>query len=343
MSKTHPAAIYSQGVSINGGSRRERGLSSGEMDALPPNVTLAQLAYFVAVAEELHFSRAAKRLHISQSPLSQAVRALEANLGVELLQRTSRRVELTAAGAEFLPAARAAVSAARQAVNVAYRAAAAQTGTVRVGFLAYGACNVIDLSLAAFAEESSKLRLQTAQTDFSDPSGGLLDGSVDAAFVRLPISAPQLETRTLMSEPRVAMLANSHPLAGRQRIEIAELLGEHWLQMPASDGVWRDFWLAKEHRGGAEPLLGPEVRTIEEQLAATTAGGCVSLTPESIAAFYPRPGVNYVPVSGIAPSQVAIAWRKGERRATVEAFLATVDEAAASLDESASRVSLATG
>ncbi|MBS1878382.1 MAG: LysR family transcriptional regulator [Actinobacteria bacterium] len=311
------------------------------MAELPPNVTLAQLAYFVAVAEELHFSRAAKRLHISQSPLSQAIRALESNLGVELLQRTSRRVELTPAGEELLPAARATLAAARQAVNVAQGAAAAETGTVRVGFLAYGACNVIDLSLGAFAAESSKLRVQTSQSDFSDPTAGLADGAVDAAFVRLPISAPELETRTLMSEPRVAMLPNSHPLAGRERVEIAELLGERWLQMPAGDGVWRDFWLAREHRGGAEPLLGPEVRTIEEQLAATTAGGCVSLTPESIAAFYPRPGVSYVPVSGVAPSQIAVAWRRGDERPTVEAFLATVEEAAASLEGSAPELSAA--
>ena len=89
------------------------------MADLPPNVTLAQLSYFVAVAEELNFTRAAERLHVSQSPLSQAIKALETNLGVTLLNRTSRHVELTAAGEELLPAARAALGAVEHALNVA--------------------------------------------------------------------------------------------------------------------------------------------------------------------------------------------------------------------------------
>src|ERR1700689_4632732 len=118
------------------------------MADLPPNVTLAQLSYFVTVADELNFKRAAERLHVSQSPLSQAIRALETNLGVTLLNRTSRHVELTEAGEELLPAARAALGAVEHAVGVA-RAAGRGEQRLRVGFLAYGACDVIDRSLAA--------------------------------------------------------------------------------------------------------------------------------------------------------------------------------------------------
>jgi len=101
--------------------------------------------------------------------------------------------------------------------------------------------------------------------------------------------------------------------------------------MPATDAAWRDFWLAREHRHGAEPLLGPEVRTVDEQLAATTAGGYVSLTAASVAAFYPRPGISYVPVQGIEPSRVAIAWRQGDDRQTLHSFIATVRAVAAAL------------
>ncbi len=301
------------------------------MADLPPNVTLAQLSYFVAVAEELNFTRAADRLHVSQSPLSQAIKALETNLGVTLLTRTSRHVELTEAGEELLPAARTALGAVEHAVKVAREAGQGERRLVRVGFLAYGACNVIDESLAAFAAPASQLRLEVHQTDFSDPSGGLRDSIVDVAFLRLPVTAPELAIEPLTSEPRVAMLPAWHPLTGREAIEITDLLDEHWLQMPGRDQLWRDFWLATAHRDGVAPLLGPEVRTVEEQLTATVTGAYVSLTPESVATFYRRPGVSYVPVGQIEPSDVAIAWRHADERPSVREFVSSVRDTAAAL------------
>lgn len=199
---------------------------------------------------------------------------------------------------------------------------------MRVGFLGYGACQVIDLAIGAFAGESGELRVETRTADFTDPSAGLGDSHVDAAFVRPPISSSDLELEALMSEPRVAVLPAAHPLAARDRLAIAELLSEPWLQMPPADRAWHDFWLATEHRGGAKPLLGPEVRTVDDQLAATAAGGYVSLTAESVAAFYPRPGIAYVPVDDIGPSEVAIAWRRGDERAQVRTFVAAVRDIA---------------
>jgi DNA-binding transcriptional LysR family regulator len=298
---------------------------------LPPNVTLSQLSYFVAVAEELNFTRAADRLHVSQSPLSQSIRALETNLGVTLLNRTTRHVELTPAGEELLPAARAALGAVEHAVTVARQAGNDQRRLVRVGFLAYGACDVIDESLAAFSDPAADLRLETRQTDFSDPTAGLTEGSVDAAFLRLPVIAPELAIESLTSERRVAVLHASHPLADRERISIADLLDEHWLQMPGRDRAWRDFWLASSHRAGVAPLLGPEVHTIEEQLTATAIGGYVSLTPESVAAYYPRPAIRYVLVDDVEPSEIAIAWRRDDDRANVREFVASVRDTAAAL------------
>jgi DNA-binding transcriptional LysR family regulator len=297
------------------------------MTDLPPNVTLAQLSYFVAVAEELNFTRAAERLHVSQSPLSQAIKALESNVGVALLERSSRHVELTPAGEELLPAARAAIAAVEHAISVA-RAAGEGEQRLRVGFLAFGACDVIDRTLAAFAAPVSDLRLETRQADFSDPTAGLAAGSVDAAFVRLPVTASGLELEQLSSEPRVAVLPAWHPLAGRERIEIGDLVDEHWLQMPGRDRPWRDFWLATAYRDGAAPLLGPEVRTIDEQLAATATGGYVSLAPASVASSYPRPGISYVPVAGIERSAVAIGWRQGDRRESLSRFVERARELA---------------
>ena len=152
---------------------------------------------------------------------------------------------------------------------------------VRVGFLAYGACNVIDESLASFAAPSSPLRLETRQSDFSDPTAGLTAASVDAAFMRLPVSSQELTIEPLTSEPRVALLPAWHPLVDRDSIAIGDLLDEHWLQMPGRDPLWRDFWLATAHRDGS-PVARPEVHTVEEQLTATVIGGYVSLAPESV-------------------------------------------------------------
>lgn len=301
------------------------------MAELPANVTLSQLSYFVAVAEELNFTRAAHRLHVSQSPLSQAIRALETNLGVDLLERTSRHVALTAAGEEFLPAARTALGAVEHAVAVARDAGTEARRLVRVGFLAYGACDVIDQSLAVFAPASAPLRIETRQSDFSDPTAGLVAGSADAAFVRLPIETESVQTEPLSSEGRVAVLQASHPLAHAETIAIGDLLDEHWLQMPTRDRAWHDFWLASEYRGDVPPLLGPQVRTIEEQLAATATGAYVSLTPQSVAAFYPRPGIAYVPVADVSPSVIAIAWRRGDERPALREFIAAARATAASL------------
>jgi DNA-binding transcriptional LysR family regulator len=297
----------------------------------PTTVTLSQLTYFVAVAEELNFTRAAARLHVSQSPLSQAIRALETNLGVCLLARTSRHVELTPAGREFLPAARAALGAVEHAVHVARDADAGERHLVRVGFLAYGACDVIDQSLALFAPPSAPLRIETRQSDFSDPTAGLIAGNADVAFLRLPITTEGIETEALSSERRVAVLTASHPLARESSIMITDLLDEHWLQMPSRDPIWHDFWLATEYRGGVPPLLGPAVHTIDEQLTATVTGAYVSLTPESVAAYYPRPGISYVPVDHIAPSEVAIAWRRGDTRPALHEFIAAARATAAPL------------
>lgn len=305
------------------------------MAELPANVTLSQLSYFVAVAEELNFTRAANRLHVSQSPLSQAIRALETNLGVALLARTSRHVELTPAGEEFLPAARAALGAVTHAVRIAQEAGAQERHVVRVGFLAYGACNVIDESLAAFAGPAAPLRIETRQSDFSDPTAGLIAGSADAAFLRLPIETAAIQTEPLSSERRVAVLQAAHPLAHADAITIGDLLDEHWLQMPTRDRAWHDFWLASEYRGDVPPLLGPEVHTIEEQLAATATGGYVSLTPESVAAFYPRPGIAYVPVIDVSPSVIAIAWRRGDERPALRQFIAAARATAATLQQPA--------
>jgi DNA-binding transcriptional LysR family regulator len=101
--------------------------------------------------------------------------------------------------------------------------------------------------------------------------------------------------------------------------------------MPSADPAWRDFWLATEHRQGAQPLVGPEVHTIEEQLAATTAGRYVSLTAQSVAAFCPRPGISYIPVENIAPSEVAIAWHTGDNRHAIQTFITAVRAIAASI------------
>lgn len=299
------------------------------------NISLAQLTYFVAVAEDLHFGRAAQRLQMAQPALSQAVKTLEISLGVSLFRRTSRHVELTDAGLQLLPAARETLAAADRTVMVAERLANEQAELVRVGFVGDGTCDAV-LAIGSITRESTRLRVETRYADFSDPSGGLRQGHVDVAFLRTPIDATGLAIAELYEEARVAVLPTEHPLADRDRLTIAELLDDRWLQMPSTDVVWRSFWLADEHWDDERPrLLGPVVNRVEEQLAGTTAGGCVSLTPASIAALHPRQGIRYVPVDDVAPTAMVIAWREGDRRPTVHAFIEAVKTHMAPVDAQA--------
>jgi DNA-binding transcriptional LysR family regulator len=237
------------------------------------------LRYFVAVAEELHFTRAAERLYIAQPALSEQIRRLEDELGIELLRRTTRKVELTPAGAEFLSHARRILAEADAALADAARAARGETGSVRVATGATTGLDLVPKVLQAFRDERPRVALELHQSDWSDLSGGLREGSVDAAFVWLPFTHTGLGFAALREEPRLVALSADHPLAGERELSTEQIAGEPWPVVDVPDPVAIAFWNCEDLRGGAPARPGPTIRSMEGLLEAVRAGLCVGTVP----------------------------------------------------------------
>src|SRR5580700_1613600 len=194
---------------------------------------LRQLRYFIAVAEELHFRRAAERLHMSQPPLSQQIRALEDELGFTLLTRTRRRVELTPAGEAFLRAARALLSELDGAVATARRIDAGQTGRLRVGFVGSALLSIVPGTVERFRSSRPGVAIELRERSTVDQLRAVAAGVIDVGLVRPPIEDEAgLRAETVLRERTVAALPVGHPLAALQRVPMRRLAAEPLVLFP---------------------------------------------------------------------------------------------------------------
>jgi DNA-binding transcriptional LysR family regulator len=284
------------------------------------------LRYFVAVAEELHFTRAAERMYIAQPALSEQIRRLEGELGVELLRRTTRKVELTAAGEEFLKRARRILQEADAALAEASRAARGETGSVRVATGATAGLELVSDVLRAFRDERPEVHLELRQLDWEDYFGGLREGAVDAAFVWLPVEDAELSFAALHVEPRVAALEAAHPLASQPGLRIEQILDEPWPWVETDPAV-SAFWTCEDLRGRPAPR-GPTVHSMEGMLEAVRAGLCVATVPRSQAQAGSWPGIAFRSVSNLPPATLAIAWRTADETPVVQALVEIARRAA---------------
>jgi DNA-binding transcriptional LysR family regulator len=281
---------------------------------------LRRLRYFVAVAEELHFGRAAERLYLAQPVLSRHVQKLETELGVQLLLRTSRQVELTPAGERLLEEARQ-LLAASDAASRRMRGVAAAPARLTVGFFVGDSFTP---AVRAFLARRPEAEPSFLRIYWHDQVEVLHDGRVDVAFVHLPVDEAGLELLPVRAEPRLAVLAADHPLAGRPTVNIGELADDPVIRQAGADPTWEAFHNVDPRPDGRHPRPGPEVHNIEEKLEQVAAGRAISFVPSSAAAMYGRPDVVYVPVSDIPPIQICLAWRAGGRSVLVADFVAAV-------------------
>jgi len=260
---------------------------------------LRTLRYFVAVAEELHFGRAAARLHMSQPPLSRAIKQLEADVGAVLLVRSAAGVALTPAGAALLDEARALLGRADRArVRVA---AAAGAATLTVGILGDGADPGATRLADAYRRRHPGVEVRVRDTDLTDPTCGLRAGLVDVALTRGPFDETGLTVRELRADPVGAVLRADDPLARRDRLELADLAGRRWFRFPdGTDPRWQAYW------HGGEPREGPVVRAVQECLQAVLWNGTVGLAPLG---HRPPGELTVVPLADLAPSPVVVAWK----------------------------------
>ncbi len=289
---------------------------------------LRDLRYFAAVAEELNFTRAAERLHLSQPALSKQIRGLEAALRAQLFRRDRRQVELTAAGSALLTVARGLLRDWDDGVAVVRDAAAADARVLRVGTLTSIGRALYPAITDQFAKRQPGWQVELRTHGWGDPTAGLQDRTADAAFVWLPIDATEIETAVLATEPRFVAISARHPLADRPTIEFAEIASEPVAALPASAGSQRDFWLAVDARAGQPPRVAAEVSSADEKFEIVSSGAAITLLAEGNAGIYSRDGIVCIPVSGLEPARLAIAWRRGDRRPPVRDFVRACRDAA---------------
>ncbi|GAA3748035.1 LysR family transcriptional regulator [Streptomyces tremellae] len=270
---------------------------------------LRSLRYFVAVAEDLHFGRAADKLHISQPALSVQIRKLERLLGVDVFLRDSRHVELTSAGEAVLEEARRTLAAADHTVAVA-RNIARGSGRLDIGFVANAAAELTPAVVEEFSRRHPHVDVRMRQYAFADPLAGLASGDVDAAFVRPPLRPDaHVDCLPLLHEERVLILSERHPLAQRPAVSVEMVLDEAFVARRAPQ-EWRDFWLGVDHRYGHPVRVGAEVSTVDECLEAVLTGRGIAFTQSSSQRYYARPGLAFVPVDDLSGSTVVLAWRR---------------------------------
>jgi DNA-binding transcriptional LysR family regulator len=270
------------------------------------NLGLRHLRCFVVLAEELHFARAAERLYISQPALSQTLKQLEQATGLQLLLRTTRRVELTRDGAALRDDALRVLQEFDELMERAHATATGRRGTLRVGFTIGAAVDLVPRILRAHAEQFPDVNVELTEFDFAEPEAGLDDDRSDVAIVRPPIEVEGVQLFTLATESRVACLPDSHRLADLAEVSIYDLLPEPIVAAPGR-GIWRDYWLGCDYRDGVPPTVVGEAATFESELQAVASGRGISITAEAAARFYARPGLRFPRIFDIAPCEVAVA------------------------------------
>jgi DNA-binding transcriptional LysR family regulator len=279
------------------------------------DVDLRKLRYFVAVAEQLHFGRAAEALRIAQPVLSRQIRALEDELKAQLFVRDKRATELTPAGQQLLADAGPLLASA-DALRRRVVPAARGPGSFTIGFMPG---LIVTEAVRALAGRHPQLIVNVLRTGWDDQTDVIRDGRADVSYIRLPADQSGLQVQALLAEPRVAVLPVGHRLAGKDTISIADLADEHLLQDPGAVPEWRDIAIEMRTR---RPRDAPVFRTVEEKLEHVAAGHGIVLLPLSTAVFYTRPGVAYSHVSDIPPNQVCLAWDATRRGRLIQDFAA---------------------
>jgi DNA-binding transcriptional LysR family regulator len=275
------------------------------------DLDMRKLRYFVAVAEEMNFGRAAERLHIAQPVLSRQIRSFENELGARLFIRDSRGTELTIAGKQLVDDARFLLAEAK-ALQQRLSRAADQTVTVTVGVMPG---LLATAAAAAFEAPDPSRRAVVVQVGWPDQVDVIRRGEVDVVYAREPIDHAGLGTAPLLEEPRVVVLPAGDPLAKKRSVRLADLASKRLLQDPATVPEWYAI-ATPEHR-----RAGRTAHTVEEKLEHVAARDGFVILPRSTSAFYRRPDVRVLPLHDVGPSQVTLIWDAATDNAARDAFV----------------------
>ena len=279
----------------------------------PVDLDLRLVRYFVAVAEQQHFGRAAALLHLAQPSLSRQIRRLEQQLGARLLDRTPQGSRLTEAGQVFLPLAQSLLRSADQAA--ARTRAAADPSRIIIGFTS----NIlITQAVRELRRRNPDADVQTVHLEWDEARSALLEHRVDAALARLPFLTDQLHVTILYDEPRAVLLPRDHRLAGKESVTLDDIADEPMPQV--RDPMFNSFWRVDPRPDGSRAPDGPLVQDIEEKLELVASGQAVSIVAASREVAHFRPDLTMVPLEGVEPSHVVLASRAGENNRLITAF-----------------------
>lgn len=287
------------------------------------------LEYFVAVAEEGQVTSAARRLGVAQPAVSQAIAQLESETGLQLLERHARGVRLTPAGDSFYAKARLAVAATGEAMSTARSLARAQQGTIEFGFL--GAPPSIEgrIEMEGFAMAYPEIEVRYRDLPFPSRSTSAWLGEVDVAACHLPPSDDAVWSRVIRREPRLVLIPREHPLAGREALDVAEVLDETYVGFdPSVDPGWAGFWCLDDHRGGPpERVTADRAGNPQEVLAALSAGSAITAVPQAAANVLSNvlASTVAVPLRDAEPARIALIGHRDQRNPLVAALLSYAD------------------
>lgn len=285
-------------------------------------IELRHLRYFVAVAEELHFGRAAERLHMAQPPLSQQIRQLEEDLGFALFYRTKRVVQLTEAGQVFLDEIRPLFRQMDRAIQRGQLASRGEIGQLVIGFVSSSMYNVLPRILKTFRNQVPGVTLTLAELTTDQQIQQLSDGEIDVGLMRPPVDNPQFETLLLLQESLVVALPAAHPLTAQASLSLNRLAAEPFILFPRplAPGLY-DQIISLCQTASFSPVVAQEAVQMQTIISLVAAEMGIAIVPASIQNLQ-RTGVEYRSITTPTPqASILLVWRHQDPSPVVQRFV----------------------
>jgi DNA-binding transcriptional LysR family regulator len=297
------------------------------------SIELRHLRYFITVAEELHFGRAAERLHMAQPPLSQQIRQLETQLGFQLFYRTKRSVRLTEAGQVFLDYCHQIMAQLEQGIQAGQQASRGEIGKLSIGFVSSTAYSVLPDLLQQFRNQFPGVALTLRELTTDQQVQWLHDKRIDVGFLRPPVEDPAFQQVIVLREPLVVALPERHPLAAVSKVALKSLTSEPFILFPRrlATGLY-DQIISLCQQAQFSPRVVQEAIQIQTIISLVAAEMGIAIVPVSIQNLQ-RTGVVYRPLQEPTPeAAIAVVWRQADSSPTLAQFLQVVKNHSCSQD-----------